>query len=202
MINRGSNLFKFRSYETILLILSLYTVSFLSPACNGKPAIKTIYRCDDFGEGRCREKHNSDQITYSFKVPEYKTKSWRKLGYHMYFNSRETPGVRLEFNRPLTKKDRNVLNNSLKCSYRIRKGERSVMGHLEGIEIDEDGGGVWCFDYLGSMLEKYHKKYKSIDSPPDRAFFPIELELLYHSPIKIVNGSIKSKVFVQWQVED
>ena len=116
------------------------------------------YHCDDFADGKCTIPAKPN-MTYSFKVPGERASTWRKLGYYMYFHSRETPGIRVDFSKSPGDQKLKLLRETLECSYRIEKGERWVEGHIEGRRIDENGTGFWCFDYLGSMLIEFHKKY-------------------------------------------
>jgi len=143
--------------------------------CSRELTIKRSFLCDDFAEGVCRQSAPKNGV-YSFELPEEKTKTWFDFAYYMYFHSRQTPGMRVEFSRKF-KDSEQTLRSSLHCAYRLQKGETFVEDHMEGIRWDEDGSALWCFDYLGTMLVKYHKKYGSIQSKPSSNFFPVTLTL-------------------------
>lgn len=104
-------------------------------------------------------------------------KSWTDFSHHLYFHSRITPGLRVNFSG-LGKKERSALEQA-HCSWTLEdpRGKlRPVGGHMEGIRIDEDG--LWCFDYFGTMLLAFVRE-NQIQSEPVRldVLFPLRLHL-------------------------
>jgi len=153
--------------------------------------------CDNYRDGRCTEAVGRVR-RYTIDPPASKRDSWYDLGYFMYFHSRETPGIRIDLNHTLNNDDLEILRESLVCRYRFGSGEKAISGRLEGVRIDPDGGGFWCFDYLGSMIVNYHKKQKAERNIPDPSFFPVELEFSFSSRIPWVNGKKSAEITVTW----
>ncbi len=168
----------------------------LSASC-GPLVVKGAVICDDFQEGKCTG-GAPENGTYRFDLPAEKTKTWFDLAYHMYFHSRQTPGMRVEFSRGL-KKDEESFRASAKCFYRLEKGEKFVEDHMEGMRWDEDGSGLWCFDYLGTMLVKFHKKYGTIQARPSADFSPVLLTM------RLENGpgaaQVQESVSLDWRAQ-
>lgn len=156
--------------------------------------------CDDVVADECVQPGPEGGV-YRFFAPESKRKSWRDLGYYMYFHSRQTPGLRVAWNRPLAPADRARLEKSLHCSYVLQKGDRKVSGELEGRRIDETGRGLWCFDYLGTMLIEFHKQAGSLESPPAADFFPVTLTLRFETHLSELRGEKTGPIFVRWAEE-
>lgn len=153
---------------------SLCLILLLAITCNRQLAVESSIICDDFADGKCKEGPPQNGV-YRFQIPAEKTQTWFDFAYHMYFHSRQTPGLRVEFTRDIAADD--ALRSSLHCKYKLERGGKSVEDHMEGLRWDEDGSGLWCFDYLGSMLVKYHKQFGSIKDRPNIDFFPINLTL-------------------------
>jgi len=175
----------------ILFLISLPFLFFA--ACT--PAIKESYFCDDYGS-QCNHKMEPEH-RYQISVPIHKTKSWYEFGYHMYFHTRQTPGIRVNFAKTLTSEEKSKLEKSLECSYSFKKGGKEVKGELEGKRVDDNG--FWCFDYLGTMIVKYHKSNETLEEKPVEDFFPAELKLHYKNIYG--EGELKGSVFVVWKIE-
>ena len=177
----------------------LFTLSLASLlACDPGPfAITKTYFCDDVSRDECVVPMPEDGA-YAFSAPESKRGSWHDLGYYMYFHARQTPGLRVEWNQPLSPEDTARLETSLRCHYTLRRGDREVSGELEGTRVDQNGRGLWCFDYLGTMLIKFHEKYKSVEDAPAADFFPVTLQLRYESHLPILNGENSTPITVDW----
>lgn len=152
-------------------------------------------------EDVCESAWGGVERTYRPRPPARRLVSWRELARHMYFHSRETPGLRVDFTRRLSEEDRARFESSLHCEYELRAGERRFTGELEGRRVDLDGGGFWCFDYLGAMLENFQKAAGAVDQPPDPAFFPVELTLRYASDLPELKGQLAGRVVVEWASE-
>ncbi len=169
--------------------------------CDRELEVERVYFCDNWRSEECTMKMEPDR-TYEISIPESRKKTWFDLGYYMYFHSRQTPGIRVELSHKPSLDRVDALRNGLRCSYRLRKGERFVEGEMEGVRMDKDGGGFWCFDYLGTMLVNYHKKYNSIQEPPETDFFPVHIEMHYRTGLTGIEGGEEATVSVIWKVSD
>ena len=158
------------------------------------------YFCDDFVEGTCRDPQKRVR-TYTFRAPAEKTATWRGVCDHMYFHSRETPGIRHDFGRSIPAPERTALRGRLHCGYRLKSKLGETKGELEGKRVDDDGAGFWCFDYLGAMLKKHHSTLAGLDGPPDPAFFPISLELWSQTDPTSPVIRQQAQISVRWTAE-
>lgn len=179
------------------LFVSLIFSLLLFAACRRDLGVDRAYFCDDFADEKCILPQSEDR-TYSFELPAEKAVSWFELAYFMYFHARQTPGFRVDFNHSPNAEEMKRLRTHLECSYRLIHQDREVKGHLEGRRIDEEG--FWCFDYLGTMLVKYHKTFGSIKDRPSGDFFPVIVELSYNSDLPGIKGTLKSSVRVEWKI--
>jgi len=159
----------------------------------------SAYFCDDYAGGRCLEKQDGNVITYSLLIPRARAGSWRDFSNYVYFHSRQTPGLRVDFNRPLSPREKESLRSSLKCSYRLRKNKRMIEIPVKGRRLDAKGGGFWCFDYLGEALHRYHEKYGSLESSPEKSFFPVHLRIVFRSALHKINGERNARIFLNWK---
>ncbi|MBX7056692.1 MAG: hypothetical protein K1X75_01410 [Leptospirales bacterium] len=164
------------------------------------PHIVRASFCDDAtAEGECLKPWSGVDRVYRPEVPARSLRSWRELGYFMYFHSRETPGLHLAFQRTLSASEKENLHRSLSCSWRLQlRNGASGEGHFEGLRIDSDGGGAWCFDYLGAMLNAVQKKAGQLDRPPDARLFPAELHVAVHSDLPGIAAEMDGQVVVEW----
>jgi hypothetical protein len=158
-------------------------------------AVEETYFCDLFEDGECQDPR-ADDHTYQVEVPAYKQDTWYNLGYHMYFHTRETPGIRLVFNRGLSDGELESLEQNLHCSYEIEQGGHVYQGHLEGVRVDPSG--AWCFDYLGSMLVRLQKDREQDGAKPTPDFFPLKLRLKYESDAPKLSGAREGRINVRW----
>lgn len=198
-----------REFSRRIIPLLLPGLFLFSTGCSGEecefagetpqcpPRIVRIFRCDDYGREGCQNRPDENG-EYEIEVPSEWLISWRRLGQYMYFHSRITPGVRVDLERPLGPAGRDRLQEDLRCSFTLQRGERRVGGKLEGARVDERGAGFWCFDYLGEMLLKYHKKFGTLDRIPDPGFFPVELRLGFEGSRLPLRGGINSTVGLRW----
>jgi len=154
--------------------------------------------CDDFSDSVCASQ-SEEKLLYKIEVLESRKGSWYDLGYYMYFHTRQTPGIRVSFSRPLNNEEFQIFEKTIQCNYRLFKKNEEVSGHLEGLHVDEDRSGFWCFDYLGTMLVKFHKKYGTIQEKPEESFFPVNLELSYKSSLEEIQGKNITEIQVKWQ---
>jgi len=164
-------------------------------ACKREMAVSSASICDDFSENSCKLGAPAGGL-YKFVLPGEKTESWFDLGYFMYFHARQTPGMRVEFTQPWPE----GAEAEKHCSFALRRGEQAVEGHLEGMRWDEDRKGFWCFDYLGSMLIQFHKKFGSVRSKPEMSFFPVRLSMQWHGgPVR---AEVTEEIRLEWTPED
>ncbi|MCE9596621.1 MAG: hypothetical protein K8S54_01505 [Spirochaetia bacterium] len=170
-----------------------FAILLIASGCNRQLAVESAIVCDDFSEGKCKEGAPKNGV-YSFQIPVEKTKTWFDFAYHMYFHSRQTPGMRVEFTRDIATGD--PLRQSLHCKYKLERGADFVEDHMEGLRWDEDGSGLWCFDYLGTMLVKFHKKFGSIQGKPTVDFFPINLTISLDGGL---NTAKSESISLDWQ---
>ena len=114
----------------------------------------------------------------------------------MYFHARQTPGMRVNLTRawpPDQPADKH-------CSFALRRGEQVIEGHLEGMRWDEEQRGFWCFDYLGSLLIQFHKKFGSVRSRPEMSFFPVRLSMQWQGgPVR---AEAAEEIRLEWTEED
>ena len=189
---------------SVLIRLPLLLVlAGLAIGCERDPgplALAELYFCDDVVDDACVLRGPAGG-RYAFVAPEVKRSSWHDLGYYMYFHSRQTPGLRVEFNQALAPADRQRLEKSLHCSYVIEKGELRVNGELEGRRVDDGGRGLWCFDYLGTMLIEFQKKHGDVKAAPRPDFFPITLRLQFSSDFPVIKGEKSGLISVDWTQE-
>ncbi|MBE7440370.1 MAG: hypothetical protein HS115_18110 [Spirochaetales bacterium] len=155
---------------------------------------QSVYFCDDFGPEGCRQKPSRVRI-YEVHLPEEKLASWESLSYHLYFHARITPGLRVD--HPFASSDLDRLRQASHCSYTLRQGGKEHRGHMEGLRLDETG--LWCFDYLGSMLLDFHRQAGTALQAPDPRFSPFDLELAYETPLSSVRGMLSAQVSLQWE---
>lgn len=161
--------------------------------------VTRAFFCDDYSD-HC-EAQMPEAHQYQFQIPADKTRTWRDLSFYMYFHSRQTPGLRVDFSRKLTEAEADRVRRNGSCPWTLVKNGRVVGGHLEGFRLDENGAGMWCFDYLGTMLLEYHKKYGSVGEAPRQDFFPVNLQLEFHSGEPGLSASLAGPVTVRWDVK-
>lgn len=157
-------------------------------------ACQSVYFCDDYGDDGCTQEPARVRA-YQVQVPLEKLASWESLSYHLYFHARITPGLRVDHDFAPTDLDR--LRQRSHCSYALRQGGKEHRGHMEGLRLDETG--LWCFDYLGSMLLDFHRQAGTAGQTPDPGFSPFELELSYETPLDSVRGRQTAQVSLKWE---
>jgi hypothetical protein len=186
--------FRKNVFYSFALIVPVLIIFF---SCAKTALTSSVSFCDNHN-GKVCQSPQADARTYSISVPDSKKGSWYDLGYYMYFHTRQTPGIYVAFNRKLTEEEFLLFKESIKCNYRLFKGEDEISGHMEGLHMDESRSGFWCFDYLGTMLVSFHKKYKTIKAKPGIEFFPVKLELSYSSSVDGVRGFRLAEIKVNW----
>lgn len=174
------------------LLLSLLLLA--APFCQPEPLkISRIIHCENFNShGKCREPSQTLRNYQITLPPERKISTWKELGNYLYFHSRQTPGLILKLNRPLTMTETRILKKTFKAYYEF-SGSR---GRVEGLEIGKDWLGI--FQYLGSMLkQKMQQERKENSSFSKDQVFPTELKFFYQSDL--FQGEIQLQVDLQIQ---
>lgn len=190
----------FRKNIFFAFLLFFTSVFFVSVGCApGELRVKDVSFCDNFNSqsGVCTEPHG-EQRTYRPEIPVAKQSSWYDFSYHLYFHTRETPGLLVELNRPLTEKEVQVIDPHRACRYVLGSGEQKVSSPMEGFRISARKDRIWCFDYLGTMLLTYQKKNKNSDGIPDPAFFPVDFSISLNTGIEGVKARSHGKIHLEW----
>lgn len=162
--------------------------------------IDKMYFCDQYKNETCLLSFENAQRTYRPQIPKSKTNSWYDLGYYMYFHTRQTPGLKINFSRALTDDELKTLKKSLLCEFVLTKGKIQKKTHMEGKRITKEG--FWCFDYLGSNLVEFMKSQDKHQQIPEKTFFPIQLGIHFSSALHQINGQNTTKLYVDWVVEN
>ena len=178
-------------------MMLLFVFLFVSCARVWPLGISESYFCDQYKNGSCLLKHPENVHSYQPAIPAARSGTWFDLGYYMYFHTRETPGIRVDFNRTMTQAEQKELLSSLHCELVLQTKETLLKSEMEGRRLDSKG--FWCFDYLGSNLVSLLKKLKKEREAPDPNFFPIELEIHWKTAFPKIQGRKKSKLIVLWQ---
>lgn len=168
--------------------MRIYFILFLLFLLSGCSPRQSGYLCDLYEEGHCETGRQGGWF-YKVRIPSDNSKSYRDISYSMYFKSRETPGLRVDFWPHLSDAELSLLRESLHCSYRLEIDGTEILRPMEGLRLDFDGGGFWCFDYAGSLMLDYFKQINLEDKKPDRMQFSGTLKIIYKSSIKEIHGS-------------
>ncbi|MCB1318855.1 MAG: hypothetical protein KDK34_01305 [Leptospiraceae bacterium] len=162
----------------------------------GPPAVQDAYLCDQFTDGACVQPVE-EQWNYHPDVPAFRRTSWKTLGYHMYFHTRETPGMRVDFNHSASDEELADIRATAGCRFRMQDAEGNVIeNHMEGVRVDADG--VWCFEYLGDMLIEFHEQRGTLEDAPDPAWFPIMLRISFHASRPPLSVAREAPVLAEW----
>lgn len=181
-------------FEKRIAAWGILALVLLSATCKRELALASASVCDDFADGSCKIGAPPSGV-YKFALPAAKTNTWFDLGYFMYFHARQTPGMRVELTRPMPPD----VPSDKHCAFTLRRGDQAVEGHLEGMRWDEDRRGFWCFDYLGSMLIQFHKKFGSVRSSPEMSFFPVRLSMQWQGgPVR---AEVTEEIRLEWTAE-
>ena len=106
--------------------------------------IEEVIFCDLIEADRCSDPWGGATRIYRPAIPDFKTNSWFDLAYHMYFHTRETPGMLVRFNRTLQPAEKQLLRKSAQCEMQLSRGTKSITVHMEGSKRGDDY--IWCFD--------------------------------------------------------
>ena len=156
--------------------------------------INKIENCELFqSNGSCKEKLLSNH-TYKLAISKEKilNMTWKDFGNHLYFQSKNTPGILLHFNRRLNEKEKETLSSSFHAVYRIGDYEN----RMEGQEIGEDWIGA--FQYLGSIIKDERKIMGKADERVSlKELFPLNIKLRYTSAYFDGESSVNIDLEVQ-----
>ena len=130
---------------------------------------------------------------------EGKHLTWKDWNYHIYFDRPVTVGLFLKWNRVASLEERAELRKDLRCVYSLAHPTTglSVRGELEGMRLEKEG--VWCFDYLGTLLGELQKQEKTLEERPDLSYFPVRLGLEVESSKKHLRRELTRNIVVTWR---
>ncbi|MCB1175381.1 MAG: hypothetical protein KDK39_17535 [Leptospiraceae bacterium] len=163
-----------------------------------KLAISDSYLCNRMSADHCSERIAVRQH-FRPQIPEYKSQTWFDLGYYMYFHTRETPGLWVRFNRPLSKTEQKAIQTGLHCHLELedQSGHRYSQP-MEGKRIGRDF--FWCFDYLGGHLVSMLKEQKRERSKPQPAEFPYKMRIQWHvDGVFQSRRTPESRFWIEWR---
>jgi hypothetical protein len=154
----------------IILFSSLY--------CSKEPLKLTkVEACEFFDStGKCK-KFLTEKYLYEIQVSKnFRMQNWENLSNYLYFESKNTPGFVLHFNRKFTFTEKKKILETYKAYYQFKE----ISGRVEGFEIGDDWIG--SFQYLGSILkERQRAKKEEKNYPFLYTVFPAHLKFLYTS---------------------
>lgn len=175
-----------------ILILLFVIISVQVTSC--KPTelkISSIELCENFGsDGICREKLEKEH-TYDITVNRPKKfETWEALGNYLYFNSRQTPGFIVRFNRKFTLSEKELLYKTYKAKYEFF----GSTGHVEGFEVGENWIG--SFQYMGSIIKDRQRLFREDKNFPYlETVFPSSLKFSFDSAL--VTGKVTTEINVK-----
>ncbi|MCB1139198.1 MAG: hypothetical protein KDK23_10605 [Leptospiraceae bacterium] len=141
----------------------------------------------------------ADLGAISVIVREGKQLTWKDWNYHIYFDQPVTVGLFLKWNREASLQERADLRKDLHCIYSLNHPATgvSVRGELEGMRLEKEG--LWCFDYLGTLLGELQKQEKTLQQKPDPSYFPVRLGLEVESSKKHLRRELTRNIVVTWR---
>lgn len=148
--------------------------------------ITKIELCEYFNSSGDCKKELLDIHTYKISVKEKKLTTWKDLSNYMYFDSRETPGFIIRFNRNFTEEEKLNFKKNFIPIYNFLSDEEK----MEGIEIGKNWIG--SFQYLGSIIKQRQKKINLLEKKISNDLFPAELNMKFE--LDEFQGEIKTKL--------
>ena len=175
--------------------------------CGGPLEIQSSQFCPDYdaASDACND-HGfqsdsaSDHLTVEFTVSDdHKIGTWKEWNYFIYFEAPITVGYLVRWNREASLEERSELRKDLHCSYLIQHptSGMEVRGELEGKRLEKNG--VWCFDYLGTLLAVLQKEEGILQNRPERDYFPVKLTLMLESSKKHLRTEVSRSILVIWR---
>ena len=139
-------------------------------------------------------------LLLEFMVPKETTLStWKEWNHFIYFESPITVGHLLRWNRNASLDERTELRQDLHCSYSMRHPVSGVevQGELEGKRLEKNG--IWCFDYLGTLLAALQKEEGTLKKEPESDYFPVTLTMMLKSSKKHLRREVTRSIVVNWR---
>ncbi|MBI41735.1 MAG: hypothetical protein CMF59_19240 [Leptospiraceae bacterium] len=139
-------------------------------------------------------------LLLEFMVPKETTLStWKEWNHFIYFESPITVGYLLRWNRNASLDERTELRQDLHCSYSMRHPVSGVevQGELEGKRLEKNG--IWCFDYLGTLLAALQKEEGTLKKEPESDYFPVTLTMMLKSSKKHLRREVTRSIVVNWR---
>jgi hypothetical protein len=168
----------------------LYTIALLNFVyCSREPLkIQNAELCEYFNSaGECKESMSS-KTNYEVKFPRTKKlENWNQLANHLYFQTKQTPGFIIRFNRNFSLEEKQILRNSYVAYYEFSEST----GKVEGVEFGENWIG--SFQYLGSIIkDRQREKKEDKLYPTINSLFPATLTFRYKSDL--FQGELSSEI--------
>ena len=189
-------------------IMALMSMTVLSYCNNGPLEVQASLFCPDYSaqDDACQNLHFEDvedsdnTIMARFSESRFAgIKTWKEWNHYIYFEEPITVGFLLRWNRPAGLEERSSLRNDLRCVYTISHPETqvSIRGELEGKRLES--GGLWCFNYLGTLLGELQKQEGVLKRIPDPNYFPVDLKLEVESSKKHLRREVTRRILVYWR---
>ncbi len=157
--------------------------------CSREPLkIQKAELCEYFNSlGECKESM-SQKTNYDVKISRGKRmETWNQVANHLYFQTKQTPGFIIHFNRNFSLEEKQILRNSYVAYYEFSEST----GKVEGVEFGENWIG--SFQYLGSIIKDRQKEKKEDKSYPTlNSIFPATLIFRYKSDL--FQGELSSEI--------
>lgn len=182
-------------------------LSFVLTSCSREELnVRSFEFCPDYSAEKrlCNEgpfRHRSeDTVLASISLDSpLAGSSWKEWNHYIYFDEPLVVGLWMSWNRDASLEERTALREDLECSYEISHPESgvSIQGELEGKRLQEDG--LWCFDYLGTMLGELQKQERTLNESPDPGYFPVKLTMAVESSKKHLRRELTRNILVTWR---
>lgn len=157
--------------------LGLMVIAILPILSGCSPTLKEAYACDLHQSDGCALRPGT---TYELRPAtglSDSLKSWTDFAHYLYFHSRVTPGIRVDI-RWMSERERSRMSEAV-CEWSLEDPKQryhSVNGRMEGVRTDKNG--LWCFDYLGTMLLAFARANGiASEKANPAAIFPLRLRL-------------------------
>ncbi len=194
-----------RNLQIYSIFLSLTVVL----GCNGTGTLSVASDefCPDYDVNsdvcqmqRFQSGTDGKDLLVEFTVPKETTLStWKEWNHFIYFESPITVGYLLRWNRNASLDERTELRQDLHCSYSMRHPVSGVevQGELEGKRLEKNG--IWCFDYLGTLLAALQKEEGTLKKEPESDYFPVTLTMMLKSSKKHLRREVTRSIVVNWR---
>lgn len=190
------------SFRTLSAIAFLFTIQ-----CGGDLEVGSQEFCPDYDaiddvclSGAFNGLEDTQELQIQFEMPPAQGPStWKQWNHYIYFEKPITVGFLVRWSRDATLDERMELRKDLSCEFRIEHPEtgKGINGHLEGKRLEENG--LWCFDYLGTLLGELQKEEGILNNKPESSYFPVELTLSVESSKKHLRREVTRRILVNWR---